>query len=233
MIARLPCRRLDTVTNVTTTPAKQAAALAAVERAHRQLVEALDGVQEAHVGQPSRLPGWTVGHVLTHIARNADGIGRMLSAAADGKIGEMYPGGKDRRHADIETGAVRSLSELREDVAASATALEERFQRLPTTAWSGAGRMIAGEMPISSLPFLRRREVLVHHVDLGLGFEAEQWPIDYVRDELTKLGQLWASRRPMGLTTLPEALLAESEHRRVLWLMGRIDVPGLERCSIL
>lgn len=217
---------------MTTTPAEREAALDAVERAHRQLIEALDGAQEADVGQPSRLPGWTVGHVLTHIARNAEGIGRMLSAAADGEIGDMYPGGKDRRHADIETGALRSLSDLREDVASTAAALQEVFLQLPATAWSGTGRMIAGDVPIGSLPFLRRREVLVHHVDLGLGFEAEQWPIDYVRDELTKLGKLWASRRPMGLTTLPDVLLAEPEHRRVLWLMGRIDVPGLERCTI-
>jgi maleylpyruvate isomerase len=31
---------------------------------------------EADVRAPSLLPGWTRGHVLSHIARNADGITR-------------------------------------------------------------------------------------------------------------------------------------------------------------
>jgi len=34
---------------------------------------------DADVRAPSLLPGWTRGHVLSHIARNADGITRTLT----------------------------------------------------------------------------------------------------------------------------------------------------------
>ena len=32
------------------------------------------GMNEAQVREPSLLPGWTRGHVLCHLARNADGM---------------------------------------------------------------------------------------------------------------------------------------------------------------
>ena len=43
---------------------------------------------------PTRLPEWTVGHVLTHLARNADGHTRRLEAALRGEDVARYPGGR-------------------------------------------------------------------------------------------------------------------------------------------
>ncbi|MET0910545.1 MAG: maleylpyruvate isomerase N-terminal domain-containing protein, partial [Ilumatobacteraceae bacterium] len=42
---------------------------------------------------PSLLPGWTRGHVLTHIARNADSFVRLLEAAGRGEVVTQYAGG--------------------------------------------------------------------------------------------------------------------------------------------
>ena len=53
---------------------------------------------------PSLLPGWTVGHVLTHLARNADSMVRVLDAAERGEVVERYPGGMPTRNADIDGG---------------------------------------------------------------------------------------------------------------------------------
>ena len=47
--------------------------LAGAARAHGAVIAALRLLTDHQVRQPSLLPGWTVGHVATHIARNADG----------------------------------------------------------------------------------------------------------------------------------------------------------------
>ena len=52
-------------------------------RLHRMLDEML-GAGRLDAPAPSRLPGWTVGHVLTHLARNADSMVRVLGAAEAG-----------------------------------------------------------------------------------------------------------------------------------------------------
>jgi len=66
---------------------------------------------------PSRLPGWSVGHVLTHLARNADSIGRVLAAADRGETVARYAPGQ--RDAEIESGATRPADELVADVRAA------------------------------------------------------------------------------------------------------------------
>jgi maleylpyruvate isomerase len=205
---------------------------ASVEASHRRLLDRLASLTDTDVSAPSRLPDWSVGHVLTHIARNADGQRRMMAGAAAGEVRDMYPAGREGRSADIELGAHRSADELRHDIATATAALEAAWASLPAEAWGGRGRMFIGEIAIGDIPFLRQREVEVHHLDLGLGYVSDDWPADYVGDELRRLTTLWASRQPMGLTTLPNELLREPEHRRVLWLLGRSDVDGLDRCTI-
>jgi hypothetical protein len=38
---------------------------------------------------------------------------------------------------------------------------------------------------------------------------------------------MWAARRPMGLTTLPEAALHRPPHERLAWLLGRAELDDL------
>lgn len=40
--------------------------------AQERLLLRVAGLDDGAMRAPSRLPGWTVGHVLTHLARNAD-----------------------------------------------------------------------------------------------------------------------------------------------------------------
>jgi len=44
--------------------------------AHQRLRSVLADVDDTDIGQPSNLPGWSVGHVLTHLARNAEAVSR-------------------------------------------------------------------------------------------------------------------------------------------------------------
>src|SRR5437763_14459256 len=60
-------------------------------------------LSEAQAREPSLLPGWSRGHVLTHIARNADGMVNLLRWARTGTQTPMYASAASRA-ADIEAG---------------------------------------------------------------------------------------------------------------------------------
>src|ERR1017187_7981403 len=68
------------------------------------------GFTDAQVREPSLLPGWTRGHVLSHVARNADSLGNLLRGAATGAQIPMYAS-TQARDADIEAGAGRGAAE--------------------------------------------------------------------------------------------------------------------------
>src|SRR5579859_308739 len=74
---------------------------------------------DAQAREPSLLPGWTRGHVLTHIARNADGLRNLLIWARTGTEVPMYASAQARND-DIEAGAGRPAAGLAADVRESA-----------------------------------------------------------------------------------------------------------------
>ena len=207
-------------------------AVHACAASHRALIAHLAGLTDAQARQPSLLPDWSVGHVLTHIARNADGFSRMIEGAARGEVVAMYENGVEGRRADIEAGAGRPAADLVADVAAASTRLDDLFARCDENTWAGSGLAIAGETPIGELPERRRGEVEIHRVDLGLGYTFDDWPADYRRAELAKRTNQWASRKPMGFTDLPAAALALAPTERLAWLLGRLVVEGLAPAGI-
>ena len=175
---------------------------------------------------PSLLPDWTIGHVLAHLARNADSMTWVLESSERGELVDRYPGGVERRNRDIEAGAWRPAAEQVADVLASDRRLDMAVGA--HTNWDGRSREITGRViPVGELLFLRWREVEVHRADLGLGYGPEDWPPEYVRTELGELTMAWNARRPMGLTGLPSEALSAPEPRRLAWLLGRADIPGL------
>jgi maleylpyruvate isomerase len=183
---------------------------------HRAMLDTVAGLDETGVRSPSRLQGWTVGHVLTHLARNADSHSRMLGAALRGEAVEQYAGGRQERAAAIEEGAGRPVSELRADVGRSTAALEETWAAMTPDAWAGHGLTRGRTWPCRSLPYFRWREVEIHRVDLGFGYEFTDWPDEYVRREL-----------PFLLATVPDRLADANERRRLLaWLTGRSPSSG-------
>ncbi|CAN5561198.1 maleylpyruvate isomerase family mycothiol-dependent enzyme [soil metagenome] len=205
--------------------------------AHECLLASLKFLTDAEARSASLLPDWTVGHVLTHIARNADGFVLMVEAANRGEIGMQYPGGLEGRNADIENGATRSAAELTADVSASCERLEAAWAGTTPAGWDGTGQTLIGSVPINALPFRRWREAAVHHADCGfehggVSFSWRDWPSDYVRLELEQMTMLWASRKPMGLTALPARALAVDDRQRLAWLMGRATIDDLAPAGI-
>jgi maleylpyruvate isomerase len=201
----------------------------AVAAATRELVESLRTLDDATTARPSLLPDWTVGHVLSHIARNCDSHTHMLQGAMIGETRDQYPGGAAQRSADIAAGAARPAVELVDDVEASGQRLAAAYAAMTDDAWQVICRRITGADPAYELPFLRLREVVVHHADLGLGYSWADWPRHYIRNEIRLMSMAYASRKPMGMTTLPEQVVAADEPLRCAWLVGRADIEPLPR----
>lgn len=191
-----------------------AATITGCTGAHRRLEATVASIDDEGARRPSLLPGWTVGHVMTHLARNAESHARMLAGALAGRAVEQYPGGDEQRSRDIEAGASRPADELRADVHATDAALEATWERMTPAAWSGHGLARGLVWPCRSLPFHRWREVELHHVDLGLGYSPLDWPEQYVAREL-----------PLALATVPERLTAQARAAVLAGLVGRADQP--------
>lgn len=202
----------------------RAADIGDVRTAHARLVGHLHDLDPVDPTRPSRLPDWTIGHVLTHIARNADSVLSMLAGRP------QYPHGRAGRNADIEAGAGRSWADLLDDVERTATAVDDALAARDD--WTGTVDTIGGSRPTSMVPFLRLREVSIHHTDLGLGVDMGDLPARYVRTELRLMEMLWRANKPMGLTPLPGAALALPPSTRLAWLMGRVEVDGLPPAAI-
>ena len=104
--------------------------------AHARLVAHLATLTDAQAAQPSLLPGWSIGHVLTHLARNADSHVGMLQAANEGRAAAQYPGGLEQRNADIEAGQGRPAAALVADVIESNGRLEAAWSAMTADAVS-------------------------------------------------------------------------------------------------
>lgn len=204
--------------------------------AHATLSAALADLSDEQVSRPSLLPGWTVGHVLTHIARNADSHVLMLLAANNGEVGLQYPGGLEQRTADIEAGAKRSAAELIADIKSSNASLEAAWAATTEVGWAGSGQSPSGLAAVADMPIRRWKEVVVHQSDLGpvsgRSYGWADWPSDFVRRDLQRMTAVWASRKPMGLTTLPAEALAVDDGTRLAWLLGRTSIEGLAAADI-
>lgn len=170
--------------------------LASVQTATERLLHAVGTLDNAAVTQSSRLPGWTLGHVLTHLARNADALVNVLEGRP------MYASA-EARDADIEAGAARPLDEQLADVRESA----ERF-RAAGAAPADWSRTVALRNGVTDraerVPFRRWIEVELHHVDLGTGYELEDLPADFTEREIAFLAARFGGHPDVPATTLSD-----------------------------
>ncbi len=120
---------------------------------------------------PSHLPGWSRGHVATHLARQADGLGRLAVWARSGARQEMYDS-PEQREREIEVGANRSGLELQIDLDTSAGRLDDAFDQVEASGgWDAVVALRGGmQVPARLLPLARLLEVVLHHVDLDIGY---------------------------------------------------------------
>ncbi|MEU3350597.1 maleylpyruvate isomerase family mycothiol-dependent enzyme [Streptomyces sp. NPDC037389] len=209
--------------------------LNAVREATDRLLTAAGTLDNAAAARASRLPGWTRGHVLTHLARNADALVNVLEGRP------MYAS-TEVRDADIESGAPRPLATQLDDLRTAAAHFLDA-----TTAPADWNRTVTLRNGVTdtaaNVPFRRLIEVELHHVDLGIGYDLEDLPAGFTAREIDFLakrfsghpdipalrlvsadGGTWTSGRaegePLTVTGTAPALLG--------WLAGRRDGAELE-----
>jgi maleylpyruvate isomerase len=200
---------------------------------------------DAQAREPSLLPGWTRGHVLSHVARNADGLGNLLRWADTGTQMQMYAS-PQARDADIEAGSGRDVAELAADVRHCAAALADRAAGLPDRAWTVPVRAWrGGSFPAHGILERRLREVEIHHVDLAAGYTPGDWPDAFVAAALPHVAGSFAGREDApGCRVLPDGtedrfwigprgraappvVVAGPARDLLAWLLGRGSGTGL------
>lgn len=211
-------------------------------RAHRNLLSRLEAragesLNDTHIAKASRLPGWTVGHVLAHLTHNAISLEHLFREAEAGRVGRQYPGGPKERSANIERDAGLRAAEHIERLRAAHEGLEGTWSRA-RRAWSGRAETASGAVvPITDLPLRRWREVEIHTGDLGLselGCDGPRsWSPEYVRRDVRVLTMQWSARGSMGLNTLPPAVAGLDDRSRLAWLTGRLHVDGVGVADLL
>jgi maleylpyruvate isomerase len=108
------------------------------------LIAGAHGLTDGDARGPSLLPGWSRGHVLTHLARNAEGGVRLLGWARTGVPSFEYPS-VAARAAAIGQGAGRPAAVLVADVRATAGALAAAAAAMPPGAWQNPVTWTTGQ----------------------------------------------------------------------------------------
>ncbi|MFB7333979.1 maleylpyruvate isomerase family mycothiol-dependent enzyme [Streptomyces adustus] len=193
----------------------------------------LGSLTDLQAREPSGLPGWSRGHVITHLARSADVYRWLLTLARTGT--ESGPradaAALDRA---LREGAERSAGELVADLRASLDRLLDETQAVPAECWFILVTALAGWRHPAWFTLQRcRRELETHHVDLDLGYTTADWPSGYVtwalddtiatltardfpvaRVHATDLDRAW-TLAPSGATVTGPG------HAILAWLAGR------------
>ncbi|WP_328344941.1 maleylpyruvate isomerase family mycothiol-dependent enzyme [Micromonospora sp. NBC_00421] len=213
-----------------------------VDDATDRLLHTAAGFDAAAVAAPCLLPGWTRGHVLTHLARNADGFVNLLTAARTGEDIPMYASAT-ARDADIAAGAGRPPAEQVADLRRSADRFAEAVAAMPVEAWRATVQTRRGPWPAAMLVWGRLRELEVHHVDLGAGYRPADWPAAFAQHLLHEVAGGLADRPDAPAMVLRPAdgnrpelvvgdpadppLVAGPAAELAAWLIGRSSGDGL------
>lgn len=216
---------------------------AEVREATRRLIDAVAALDAGAVTEPSLLPGWTRGHVLTHLARNADSLVNLLAWARTGEEIPQYVS-TEARDKDIDEGAARPLAEHLDGLRLSADRLDRAIEELPPVAWASQVRMLSGRViPAAEIPYARLMEVHFHHVDLDIGYNCDDLPPDFAARELagaiddlsghegvaavrlrdTGSGESWI----IGAASEPEMTVSGPRSALLAWFSGRGGGEGL------
>lgn len=147
-----------------------------------RLLGSIGALDAAGVGEPSLLPGWRRGHLLTHVARNADGLRSLLLAARSGAELRFYAN-TEARAADIEAGAGRPGGVVLADVRESSRRFAVEATAMPSDAWGNEVFFDSGQpdppaTAAAGVVASRLQEIEIHHWDLGLAYGPADTPGD-------------------------------------------------------
>ncbi|MEO9323742.1 maleylpyruvate isomerase family mycothiol-dependent enzyme [Nocardioides sp. C4-1] len=205
-----------------TTPTERATAdgtQALLRDATHRLVRAVDGMDDAAYGEPSGLPGWTRGHVVAHLALNAEALAGVLRAVTEGaEPGEIAMYADDvQRDADIDALAAAGATALRTRLYGAVSDLAQALDDLP----ADRADVVVERTPGSERTFragdvvtMRLGELEIHGVDLDLGYTPADWPAAFAVSLVDRL----AARAPATLVA------SDTGHT---WQAGDADAPTI------
>ncbi|MFG2709726.1 maleylpyruvate isomerase family mycothiol-dependent enzyme [Streptomyces goshikiensis] len=204
--------------------------LRSVREATDRLLTDVAKLDNAALAGESHLPGWTRGHILAHVARNADALVNVFEGRP------MYESA-EARDSDIERDAPRppevQLADVRE--------AGERFlaQGGVEQDWSRTVELRNGVTDLASnVPFRRLVEIELHHVDLNVGYALEDLPDEFTAREIDFLADRWSGRPEVPPTALvaadgrtwrtgsagdPAVTVSGTAAGLLAWLAGRGD----------
>jgi maleylpyruvate isomerase len=216
--------------------------LAEIDAASERLTATVARLGDDDLREPSRLPGWTRGHVLAHLIRNADAVWNLLESARTGVDYPQYPS-LEARTAGIEASSARPVEELRTELRIAV----ERFAFQAKTLPEAARDVMVGDrsgrvQPAWYILNRRWREVEVHHADLDFGYSYADWSPRYVRWELRDslasarldgglaAGRIRATDLDVDVNLGDGPEISGTGHELLGWLTGRADgkVPTTE-----
>ncbi|CAN5285669.1 maleylpyruvate isomerase family mycothiol-dependent enzyme [soil metagenome] len=204
---------------------------------------ALTELTARDLSAPSALPGWSRGHVVAHLSRNADAFTRVLRQVQAGEPASMYESSATRDRDIDETVGSGDIEALVKD----ATTSSERYAEAASI-FDGDVRAStytrtpadAETFPVSTVMPRRRTEVEVHHADLMLDYLPSQWPVNFSRalvrrrrDELSANGGssfVLVSTDVDGLWRVGDGAgpqVSGAVGDLAWWLVGRGDGRGL------
>ena len=191
----------------------------------------IDPLRAHDLTVPSVLPGWSIAHVIVHVARNADSHRRRIAAAANGEVIDQYVGGAEGRAREIEDGVGRDAAAIVDYAIDASHALDSAWRTVEPSHWDIESRDLGGTVrALRTLPHRRLPEVEVHAVDLGVGATPGDWSQPFVDRFLPSLRATVARRLPAG-TSAP---IVDLDPRDELWwLFGRGRFPGLPELAPL
>ena len=212
-----------------------------------------DALTDEELDAPSLLPGWSRRHVLAHVAMNGFALAGVLDAIGRGRPVAMYESDA-QRDAGIDELSRAAPSELRARLWAATTAFTDKVELMDEERWDGEFNRLPGgpTWPAVTIVPTRRREVEIHHADLGAAYTHQDWPDDFVRELLDAVCVDQAASGPFRLRATDlggdwavGAGAAEGDGPTVMgrgcdlgwWLTGRGEGEGLttdsERLPVL
>jgi maleylpyruvate isomerase len=205
---------------------------AEIDAATARLLVTAKTLSDADVLAPSALPGWTRGHVLSHIARNADSLVNRLVSASTGVDIPQYPS-PAARAAGIEAGAARPVGEQIRDIEEAHRRFTDAVDAVPPANWATE---LSGGTRASKILEARLREVAIHHLDLDAGYSASDWPPLFALRVLVSVVSPFELRGISPLTLVPTDIDARIDvaggsaieargpaSALATWLLGRDD----------
>lgn len=148
-----------------------------VKAAVQRVNDTVATVDEDAVRAPSGLPGWSRGHVITHIANFTEAMTRQVEEALQGRLIEVYDGGRPARDAGIEAGSGRPAAELVNHLREATTTLVATWDKVTSDDWDRP--ILHRNSTLAAGIYATWRELAVHTVDLGLKPTADGWPQEF------------------------------------------------------